>query len=151
MDRMSGSGAFARDADTIITLTKHENDDCYTVDLVLRNLPEMAPFVVEWKYPVMVLRPELDASRLKGKGGRPAKDHTVELLGLLRDKELGATEWQRLASQELGIAKTVFYEQLATLKMSGHIEKSPATEKWRDPQHPPPAPVLPAPDQGQKS
>jgi hypothetical protein len=77
------------------------------------------------------------------------------LLGLLRDKELGTTEWLRLAGKELGISKTVFYEQLATLKMSGHIEKNAATDKWRDPQHPPPAPppapVPPAPDQGKQS
>jgi len=39
MDRIGGSGAFARDADTIITLTKQDNDDCYTADT--RALSEM--------------------------------------------------------------------------------------------------------------
>jgi RecA-family ATPase len=65
LDRISGSGVFTRDADTIINFTKHSAENCYTVEMVLRNLPQPEPFVVEWKYPVMVLRPELDPTALK--------------------------------------------------------------------------------------
>jgi hypothetical protein len=39
MDRMSGSGVFARDADTILTLTEHEVEGCFAVEMNLRNLP----------------------------------------------------------------------------------------------------------------
>lgn len=37
MDRISGSGVFARDPDAILTFTSHEETDAYTVDLTLRN------------------------------------------------------------------------------------------------------------------
>ncbi len=65
LDRISGSGVFTRDADTIISFTKHQEENCYTVEMVLRNLPQNAPFVVEWQFPVMELRPDLDPASLK--------------------------------------------------------------------------------------
>ena len=37
MDRMSGAGAFARDADSLLVLTKHEQPDTYVVESILRN------------------------------------------------------------------------------------------------------------------
>jgi len=66
MDRMSGSGVFARDADSIITLTEHAEENCYSVEMTLRNLPPQAPFVVQWKFPLMVVREDLDPADLKG-------------------------------------------------------------------------------------
>jgi hypothetical protein len=65
IDRISGSGVFTRDADTIINFTKHAEEDCYTVEMVLRNLPMQDPFVVEWRYPVMDVRENLDPANLK--------------------------------------------------------------------------------------
>ena len=72
IDRISGSGVWARDADTIITLTKHkeEQDNAFTVDLILRNLPEQPPFVVAWNYPLMTLREDLNPDDLKQARGR---------------------------------------------------------------------------------
>jgi hypothetical protein len=46
IDRMSGTGAWARDPDSILVLTPHEEADCYTVSPVLRNLPQVDEFVV---------------------------------------------------------------------------------------------------------
>jgi hypothetical protein len=65
MDRMSGSGVFARDADTILTLTEHAEEGCYVVETTLRNLPPQEPFVVQWTFPLMVERPDLDPADLK--------------------------------------------------------------------------------------
>ena len=42
MDRMSGAGAWARDPDSIVVLTPHEEQDCFTVTPILRNLPRPA-------------------------------------------------------------------------------------------------------------
>lgn len=65
LDRISGSGVFTRDADTIISFTKHAEENCYTVEMVLRNLPQPEPFVAEWRYPAMELRADLDPALLK--------------------------------------------------------------------------------------
>ena len=53
IDRMSGSGVFGREPDTIITLTRHTQPDCYTVETVLRNLAPQDSFVVQWQHPAM--------------------------------------------------------------------------------------------------
>jgi hypothetical protein len=65
IDRISGSGVWTRDADSIITLTKHKEEGAYTVDLTLRNLPEQPPFVVQWDFPIMIERTEMLPSDLK--------------------------------------------------------------------------------------
>jgi AAA domain len=40
IDRISGSGVFARDPDSLIIFTKHEQEGAFTVELTLRNLDE---------------------------------------------------------------------------------------------------------------
>jgi hypothetical protein len=65
IDRMSGAGAWARDPDSILVLTPHEEPDCFTVSTVLRNLPQVEEFVVEWDYPLMRLAPELNPGALR--------------------------------------------------------------------------------------
>jgi 5S rRNA maturation endonuclease (ribonuclease M5) len=75
VDRISGSGVWARDTDALICLTPHMTPGAYAVELVLRNVPEQPPFVVEWKYPLMVKRDDLNPEDLKQakKNGQPAK------------------------------------------------------------------------------
>lgn len=51
MDRIGGSGVYARDPDTILVLTKHEEEDAFTVETTLRNHPPVEPFVVRWQFP----------------------------------------------------------------------------------------------------
>ena len=70
IDRMSGSGVFARDADTIITLTEHVEDGCYVLETTLRNFPPQPPFVIQWEFPIFVERPDLDPADLKLGNGR---------------------------------------------------------------------------------
>jgi hypothetical protein len=75
-DRISGSGVFARDPDSIVILTEHVEDMAFTVDFILRNHPPVTPFVVKWDFPLFVLDTELDPESLKEevkKGGRPLK------------------------------------------------------------------------------
>lgn len=80
IDRISGSGAFARDVDSGLILTEHEGADCYTADAaILRNFPPFAPFVLRWEWPLMVRESDIDPERLKARrSSNPAKHHTVE-------------------------------------------------------------------------
>jgi hypothetical protein len=50
IDRMSGAVAWARDPDSILVLTPHEEEECFTVSTVLRNLPRVDDFVVRWDW-----------------------------------------------------------------------------------------------------
>ena len=65
MDRMSGAGAWARDPDSIVVLTPHEEPDSFTVTSILRNLPQLPEFVVSWDYPLMKLAKDLNPDALR--------------------------------------------------------------------------------------
>ena len=65
IDRMSGAGAWARDPDSILVVTPHEEPDCFTVSTVLRNLPQLPEFVVEWDYPLMRVAKDLNPGALR--------------------------------------------------------------------------------------
>src|SRR4029077_12679540 len=64
IDRISGSGVFARDPDTIISFTTHEEAGCFVVEPILRNLPPIDPFVVRWQFPLMQRDESLDPTKL---------------------------------------------------------------------------------------
>jgi hypothetical protein len=70
IDRMSGAGAWARDPDSLVVMTPHEEDDCFTVSMTLRNLPRVEDFVVEWIYPIMRVATELNPEALRRPQGR---------------------------------------------------------------------------------
>ena len=76
---------------------------------------------------------EADPAELEGNGkkGRGAKFTTKDLLAVLAmaPKKLKSTEWQKMARDDRGISKTVFYELLRELTDAGTIEKD-AEERW---------------------
>jgi len=128
IDRISGSGVFGRDADSLIILTKHETPDAYAVDLILRNLPEQPSFVVQWEYPVMV-ETELNPAKLKQPAGRKPEHAPEELFGLLPGK--GFTNGDFLAAaKEQGIPERSFYRLKKELENDGKILLSKVTGKW---------------------
>lgn len=73
IDRIGGSGVFARDPDVILTMTPHEEKDAYVVDLTLRALPQVNPFVVRWQGVTFARDDRADASRIR-KPGKGAKE-----------------------------------------------------------------------------
>ena len=103
IDRISGSGVFARDPDTILNFTRHEEDEAFTVEATLRNLKPIAPFVVRWQYPLMKRADELDPSKLRQPGGgRPSKHDPLKLLAVIRDRTaqnpISVSDWATQAS-----------------------------------------------------
>ena len=80
IDRVSGSGAFARDVDSGLILTAHDQEDCYTAEAsILRNFPPFQPFVLRWKHPLMVRDDTLNPDHLKEhRNPNRAKEHSVE-------------------------------------------------------------------------
>ena len=66
IDRAAGSGVLARDPDAVMTMTEHEEDDCLTIDMVLRNAPPKPSFSVRWEAPLFHVDESLDPKALKG-------------------------------------------------------------------------------------
>jgi len=128
IDRMSGSGVFARDADTIITLTEHNEPNCYTVEMILRNLMHQPAFVVEWQYPVMVEREDLDPEDVVSEEPETI-DTDQGVLELLKDKPLRSGDWQRQAL-ELGVPRATFYRIKKVFLGNDDIQFNEQTKLW---------------------
>jgi DNA-binding transcriptional ArsR family regulator len=105
MDRMSGAGAWARDPDSIIVLTPHEEPDCFTVTSILRNLPQHPEFVVAWDYPLMRVATDLNPEALR----RPQSKNKV-----CSDKEF----MDAVITDEPKAFKTIAADAASCLKMS---------------------------------
>jgi RecA-family ATPase len=88
IDRIGGSGVFARDPDVILTMTSHEEQDAYVVDLTLRALPQVAPFVVRWQNVTFEPDANADASKVKqpGKTTKASTPKATYRVGSLAEK-----------------------------------------------------------------
>jgi hypothetical protein len=132
IDRVGGSGVFARDPDTILTLTKHEQENAFTVEATLRNHAPVEPFVVRWQFPLMVPDADLDPTKLKQVKGRPKLHTEDDLRDILGKDELTMSEWEQLAADpehgKMGVA--TFYRLAKTLKKSGRVKQSALNQKW---------------------
>lgn len=104
IDRISGSGVFARDPDSIIPFTMHENEGSFVVEPTLRNLPPVEAFTVTWNYPFMERDDSLDPTKLKqqAKAGRTREHDPLELLSFIREttpeNPISVTEWAERAN-----------------------------------------------------
>ena len=130
MDRMSGSGVFARDADTIVTLTEHAVESCFVVEATLRNLPSPHPFVVEWTFPVMQARADLDPEDLQRKQGHDESRTAECLLQLLGQQQLTSAEWEAKAKHS-GISRATYFRARKMLEVAGATCCDLSSHKWR--------------------
>src|SRR4029077_3116662 len=98
IDRISGSGVFGRDPDTIVTLTQHEEEEALSVEMILRNFPPQPKFVVQWDHPLMVPADHLDPEALKTHAKKPSIP-AEEYLALLAPNGSLYSEWFKAAEQ----------------------------------------------------
>lgn len=122
IDRVSGSGVFARDPDSIIMFTKHEEKDAFVVEPILRNLPPVEPFVVRWKFPLMVRDDALDPADLKQPGpGRKKAYDVVQLLKFIvlntPENPISISEW----SERANVPRRTLSDYLPEMRSKGWI------------------------------
>jgi hypothetical protein len=131
IDRISGSGVFARDPDSLVFFTKHEEEGAFTVEMILRNFPPVPPLVAKWDWPLFRRKDELDPSRLKQTAGRRPQYSAETLLECLQDSRLKTTEWKKLCIDESGLSHGKFFELLKSLEAAGKVQKSAIDGKWQ--------------------
>jgi hypothetical protein len=129
MDRISGSNVPVRDADSIITLTEHTAPGAYTVETILRNFIKRGRFTVEWAFPLMVPRPDLDPSKLKLANGRKPTFSVTDILPLLQTGPLTTMEWFKVAEKQTGVSKSTFLRFKKEAMNDGKIDSAP-DDKW---------------------
>jgi len=131
IDRMSGSGVFARDPDTILIMTKHEAEDTYTVDATLRNFKPIDPFCVQRVHPLMERNDTLNPLKLKKSGMKTEQYPVAMLLKSLGVDELTTTEWQERTCEQTGMKPRTFMAKFAGIKDDPNTVTKNGAGKWR--------------------
>jgi hypothetical protein len=122
IDRIGGSGAFARDPDSILILTRHEEDNAFTVEATLRNHPPIESFVVRWRFPMMYRDDKLDPTRLKKATGAPKKVTEQQALDLLK-QPMRPREFRDLIVERYLVGPATAERRIKELARAGRIIK----------------------------
>lgn len=131
MDRIGGSGVFARDPDAILTFTAHEEEGAFSVDATLRNFAPVAPFVVRWAFPLMGRADDMDASKLKkAKTGRESVYSVKELVEVMGEKEWTTGDLMKAALSEVGMSRATFHNLKAKAVREKAISQSKINKLW---------------------
>jgi hypothetical protein len=125
MDRISGSGVFARDPDAIMTMTRHEEDDCFAVEATVRNFPPVDPFVVRWQHPLMVPDMKIDPSRLRKSSTGRSKATADDLLAKLPMDGARSGAWEAASGMSHGVFNGLRRELMVSERVTveNHVYK----------------------------
>ena len=112
LDRASGAGMFARAVDTFMTLTRHEVENCYSVETTCRSFARPEPFVVRWEYPLWRIDGDLDPDALKlhNRPGRTPRYSPEGIVELLPKGGATFTEWRQATEKQLGVKEGRFLQ-----------------------------------------
>jgi hypothetical protein len=128
IDRAAGAGVFARDADTVITFTKHEDSDTLSVEFVTRNAKEPKSFAVRWAHPLLKRDDTIDASKLKQpvgakKPGPTPNVNRAKLLEILGEEHLLKQEWMKRVIEKFETSERRFREYFNQLVLINKVEQ----------------------------
>lgn len=129
IDRMSGSGVFARDADSIITLTEHKVAGCYTIEMTLRNLAPQHPFVVQWDYPVMIERDDLDPEEVQSEPDENLDGYGQVVYDILKANSMTNSDWLAKCI-DAQVSRATFYRVKALLRENEHVTYDACSKLW---------------------
>lgn len=113
-------------------LTPHEEENCFTVSSILRNLPQLPEFVVEWSYPLMRVASDLNPEALR----RPQAKNKV-----CSDKEFSEAvftdsepkSFSRIVSEGknlLGMSQSTVQRALKRLETAGLVRSGGGLYWW---------------------
>ena len=133
IDRISGSGVFSRDADAIVTMTQHEEEDAFTLEFTLRGWAPLSPVVVRWEYPLFQRDDALDPEKLKQmkKRGASPKATSEEYLALVPNDGLSQPEIITAFKKTLDVGHSTAYSKFNELKRDGLLEPIPFSNRFR--------------------
>jgi len=129
IDRISGSGVFARDADAIHTITKHQQADCYTLASTLRSMPPRDDVVLRWQFPLFSVDPTLDPSELRqspSRMGREPRYTARSVADCLPPDGANKAQWERLAKDATGVGKSRFHDLVRVAERERLVAKEGA-------------------------
>jgi len=118
LDAIRGSSAKGGDVDAAMILRKHEVEGCFRVDIIHRELSPVEPFVIGWDFPLMELRPDLNAAAMKKpKGGRRPEHDPADLLRAMPPEPVSVSGW----AERAGISRQTLQSYLPKLRAKGLV------------------------------
>jgi RecA-family ATPase len=138
-DRISGSGVFQRDPDSLLEFTDQaeadENNNVLVCQARLREHKPIKSFCVKWDNVALFdVTNDHDPRKLKKAAGRHTEHTVSDLLSALKG-QMQADAWLLSASANKGIGKTKFYSLKTEAEAAGLItsfEKAVKTNVTRD-------------------
>lgn len=130
IDRMSGAGAFARDADSLLFMTPHTQPDTYTIDTIFRNYKHIEQFCVRVEHPIMVRDEQLDPSKVKGAKGNEKKYVVADLMKVLNIQHLTRADLLRQFTPQIASQGT-FNTLFKDAQDSGVVELCEDGKRWK--------------------
>ena len=122
IDRVSGSGVYARQPDTIIALTRHKEEGAFVVEPTLRNFAPCKPFVVNWEFPLFDIDGSgLDRRELERRPGRVAQYTVADVLDCLKNG-MTTAKWRENAINGLGLSERTFRSLKSEAVREGRVE-----------------------------
>jgi hypothetical protein len=122
LDAIRGSSAKGGDVDAAMILRKHDEQECFRVDVIHRELPPIPPFCIGWQYPLMVHRPNLNPDHMKKPAGGRQKSHDplrllAAISGTTAEKPVSISGWADTA----GIVRSTLDGYLPQIRDKGWI------------------------------
>lgn len=132
IDRFSGSGVLIRDPDVYLCMTRHEEEDAFTIEPTLRCLAPVEPFVIRWEHPLFKLAPALNPQEIrKPASADKTKFFPIDLAMQLGNDDLTTTELKKRCMEERGMSKSTFYSLLEKAEKKGLIHKDKVIgDRW---------------------
>ncbi len=149
IDRASGSGVFARDADAILTLTELQEPGGFLLECILREFKSPPPLYLRFVYPLHVPAPELEGTPIKTPGRTNSlnaqknyaaekadrekkkieeeenwKNDIVKLAKKQGKKPLGKTDFISACAGKLRIGKTKAQNLVCCLIAAGRLQET---------------------------
>lgn len=137
LDRSSGAGVFARDADVICDLMKHAEPNCFAISSITRTEAQPKDFVIECSFPLFIRRPDLDPQKVKRRasGGKAQPSPNI-ILDCVGETWTKSTKVMEKAQQEYGVGRSTYYELRKMAIASGLVDLDPLSGSLRRPPSP---------------
>jgi RecA-family ATPase len=133
IDRISGSGVFARHLDTIICVTPWNSKADKTpseysdVHVIVREFPKVKKFVVKNGFPLMTR----DDKVVQAKDPVREPKYTVHaMLDLLPESGMTATAWAQISKDKLGMSEKTFYRYLKQAHDAKRVSQNEKTDVY---------------------
>ena len=130
IDRVSGSGVYARDPDSILNFTRHEEDGALVVEADLRNLKPLEKFMVRWEYPLMVRDDCLNPAKLKIGISKKAIYTVEDLIKGVVVESRTKKELKEIVIQATGMSESTFNTLFRKFETTEGVTFIPQTQKY---------------------